>query len=169
MSDWKDVVRKIAPVIGSAIGGPFGGVATKFIADKWLGKSDASEAEIEEAILTASPEQLLQLRQTDNEFRVQMRELGIREEELHQRDRGSARELAKVNMWPQIILSSIYTAGYCLVLYAFATGAVNIADTTRAEFNIVLGVLTAAQAQIMNFWFGSSSGSKDKTVRPQTE
>jgi len=31
-------------------------------------------------------------------------------------------------------------------------------------FGGLLGVLSTAQIQIMNFWFGSSSGSKQKTA-----
>jgi hypothetical protein len=45
------------------------------------------------------------------------------------------------------------------------SGDVEIAANLQSEFNIVLGVMTAAQAQIMQFWFGSSSGSKAKDVR----
>lgn len=161
-ADWKTVVRKIAPTIGTALGGPFAGIAVKFIADKFLQSHDAGEAEIADTILHASPEQLTKLRELDNEFKLEMRRLGVREIELETQDRESARELAKVNMLPHIILSAIYTLAYAGLLYAFAVGSISIAETTRAEFNIVLGVLTAAQAQIMNFWFGSSSGSKQK-------
>jgi hypothetical protein len=43
-----------------------------------------------------------------------------------------------------------------------------VAESINSEFNMVLGVLTAGQVQIMNFWFGSSSGSKDKTSKLKT-
>lgn len=160
--NWKDIVKKVAPTLGTAIGGPFGGIAAKFIASKFLGKDDATEDEIADAIIGSSPEQLVKLRELDSQFKLEMRRLGIREDELAVEDRKSARELARGNMVPHIVLSAIYTAAYGAVLYAFVTGGVDIAEDTRPELNIVLGVLTAAQTQIMNFWFGSSSGSKHK-------
>lgn len=161
--DWKDIVKNIAPIIGGTIGGPFGAVGMKFLAGKLLGDENASEADIEAAIMGASPEVMLQIRQADNEFKTKMAELGFKENELHVKDRDSARELAKVNMKPQVILSVLYTVGYIVVLWVFMSGEVSIAVGIKSEFNMVLGVLTAAQIQIMNFWFGSSAGSKQKT------
>jgi len=35
MFDWKKVVSTVAPVLGTALGGPLAGAATKFIADKF--------------------------------------------------------------------------------------------------------------------------------------
>lgn len=160
--NWKDIVKGVAPVLGGALGGPFGGVAAKVLADKLLGNPNADVKDIEQFILGASPEQLAVLKRLDQQFEKDMAELGFKKEELHVRDRESAREMAKVDMKPQIILSVIYTLGYCLVLYAFMGGDVEILDNTKAEFNMVLGVMTAAQVQILNFWFGSSSGSKEK-------
>ena len=164
--DWKQIVKGIAPVIGGALGGPFGGVAAKVLSEKLLGKPDGTEEELENYIVNANPEQLAELKKIDNDFKVRMRELGFKEEELHVRDRESAREMAKVNMKPQVVLSVLYTLGYIFVLGIFLHGDVTIAASVKAEFNMVLGVLTAAQVQIMNFWFGSSSGSKQKTVVP---
>ena len=36
-------------------------------------------------------------------------------------------------------------------------------QTMTGVFATILGVLTAAIPQILNFWFGSSVGSKEKT------
>jgi hypothetical protein len=93
-----------------------------------------------------------------------MKELNLKEEDLHAKDRASAREFAaKTSITPQITLSMLYTVGYIAVLYMFLKGSVAVADSIKSEFNMILGVLTAGQVQVMNFWFGSSSGSKDKT------
>ena len=162
--DWKDIVKNIAPIIGGTIGGPFGAAGMKFLAGKLLGDESASEQDLADAVMGASPEQLMLIKKADQEFKVKMRELGFKEEELHIRDRDSARNLAATQgMTPHIILSAIYTIGYLAVLGLFLTGEVIIAASIKSEFNMVLGVLTAAQIQIMNFWFGSSSGSKQKT------
>jgi hypothetical protein len=164
--DWKALVKNIAPVLGTALGGPLAGAATKFLAEAWLGKPDATEQELAEAIAGASPEQLVRLRELDNDFKLKMRQLDINVFELEVKDRSSARELAKVDMRPQIWLSVIYTVGYFGCLYMFFAGDVAVPETLKSEFGMVLGVMTAAQIKIMDFWFGSSYGSKTKDAKP---
>ena len=164
--DWKSIVKNIAPVIGGTIGGPFGAIGMKFLAGKLLGNENATEKDIEDAILNASPQLLQELKLADIQFKKDMAELGFKESELAFKDRDSARQLAiSQGTQPQIILSVLYTVGYFILLWQFMTGNVLIPANTKAEFNMVLGVMTAAQVQIMNFWFGSSSGSKDKTTK----
>lgn len=160
--DWKSLVRNVAPTLGAALGGPLAGAATKFLADAFLGNPDANEQDVAAAVLGASPEKLLELKKMDLEFKSKMRELDVDVFKLEISDKQSARDLAKVNMMPHIVLSSIYTVGYFAMLYQFMTGGVEVAEGLKAEFNMILGVMTAAQVKIMEFWLGSSYGSKVK-------
>jgi len=162
--DWKDVIKNIAPVIATGFGGPIAGTATKFLAERFLGDPDATEAELSKAILGATPEQLAQLKIIDNDFAVKMAELKIDVYALEVKDRDSARGLAKVNMRPQIILSMIFIGGYFALVFMLFSGEVKITEDIRDMSNILLGVLTASIPAIMQFWFGSSSGSKDKSA-----
>jgi hypothetical protein len=158
MSDWKEVLSKVAPTMAGALGGPFAGIAANTICSVLTGKSvkQASTEMVQDLIESSDPEALLKLKEADNTFKVQMKKLDVE-------DRKSARDMAvKTSILPQIILSSIYTVGYFWLLFSFINGDVVIAESVKSEFNMVLGVLTAAQIQIMNFWFGSSSGSKEK-------
>jgi len=41
--DWKNVVRSVAPILGNAIGGPFGGAAVSALSNALLGKPEATE------------------------------------------------------------------------------------------------------------------------------
>lgn len=66
---------------------------------------------------------------------------------------------ARTSAWAQVILSVLYTAGYFAMLYVFLTGSVGIPESFKAEFNMVLGFMTAAQAKLMDFWF-KAFGSK---------
>jgi uncharacterized membrane protein YbhN (UPF0104 family) len=168
MASWKEIVRSIAPTLGTALGGPMAGAATKFIADKMLGKENATQDEIQEAILSASPEQLTKLKELDNQFKVNMKNLEIDVYELEYKDRDSARKLFAVNIWPQITLSTVFVLGYFGVLYFLMHGTGDVQSlvnnpTMIGVFTTILGVLTAAIPQILNFWFGSSLGSKEKT------
>ena len=157
---WLETIGKVAPLVATTLGGPLAGMAVKMATDA-LGIENSEKA-LESAVLSGSPEVLFQMKQVESNLKIELRKLGIKEQEIAAGDRSDARSLAKANMLPQIILSTIYTIGYCAVLWQFVTGDVVIPVESSGTFNIVLGVLTAAQTQIMNFWFGSSSGSKSK-------
>ena len=63
--DWKALVRTVAPVIGTALGGPIGNLAAQAISTVFLGTPDGTEDQIAEAVARATPEQLLALRQAN--------------------------------------------------------------------------------------------------------
>lgn len=164
--DWKAVVRTVAPAIGTALGTPVTGMAVKFLADAFLGKPDATEEEVAAAVQGATPDQMLKLKQLDLEFKTKMKQLDIDVFAMEVDDRKSARDLAKVNMVPQVALSVIYSIGYFILLWQFVSGTVVIPLQNKDLLLPLLGVMTAAQVQIMNFWFGSSAGSKTKDFTP---
>lgn len=163
--NWKSALSTIAPMLGTAIGGPFGGMAAS-AALNLLGvepEKGNEEAQLEQAIKGMTPEQAITLKMAEKNWVATMRELDIEEEQLHSEGRKDARKFAtNTSIIPQVILSAIYTIGYFIVMYMFITGDVTVSEGIKSEFNMVLGVMTAAQIQIMNFWFGSSSGSKTK-------
>jgi hypothetical protein len=106
----------------------------------------------------------MKVKEADQAFKTKMRELGIRESELHQKDRASAREMAaKLGMWPQVVLSIIYTAGYFVMLYLLISGDWHPPQNSEELVAGLVGVLTAGVIKVMDFWFGSSVGSKQKT------
>ena len=162
--DWKEVVRNVAPALGHALAGPMAGTAVSYLAEHFLGNPDATEGEVAEAVLSASPDSLLKLKQMDHDFEVQMAKLGVDIYRIKVEDTKSARELAKVNMVPQVLLSALFVSGYCAVLYGMLTGTVVINDGVKSEVTLILGVLTAGVVKILDFWFGSSFGSKEKTA-----
>ena len=126
---------------------------------------DNTESALETAILSGSPDILLKMKEVESNLKIEIKRLDIKQEELHGKDRGSARLLAAKNMLPQVILSVLYTIGYFSVMWQFVTGAILIPTESTTAFNIMLGALTASQHQIMNFCLGSSSGSKHKDFK----
>lgn len=161
--DWKKLVASVAPVLGTALGGPFGGMATKFLAGKLLGDEDAGEEALEQAISGANPDLMFKLKELDKDFKLEMKRIGLEEKQLVVEDRKDARKLFSVDKRPQIILSGIFIGGYFVLVYALITGGFVIDPSQTALVATLIGVLTAGVANIMQFWFGSSSGSKDKT------
>ncbi len=160
---WKDIVASIAPVLGTALGGPFGGMATKFLAGKLVGDENAGEDVIEEMINNANPDLMFKIKELDADFKVEMKRIGLEEKQLVVDDRKDARKLFSVDKKPQIVLSGIFIGGYFILVYALITGGFKIDPSQTALVATLIGVLTAGVSNIMQFWFGSSSGSKDKT------
>lgn len=160
--DWKALVGSVAPVLGTALGGPFGGIAGKMLQQK-LGV-DSEDAVIEQ--LQSNPDALLAVRQLEADFKTKMKELGIKEEQLHQADRESARKLAvDKGIFFQAALTVVFLVGYFALFYIFFEGdPPQLNDWQRGQVGILIGVLTGAIPQLLAFWFGSSKGSKDKTA-----
>lgn len=165
MKNLKKLIAGVAPTLASALGGPFAGSAVKFISQKLLGKDNATEAEVEIALASASPTELGALRKIDNEFKVEMGRQGIDVFALEVDDRKDARALARVNMVPQMILSVLFIGGYFFLVWMLFSGKVVISEELRDMANILIGVMTANIPQIMAFWFGSSHGSKSKGAK----
>lgn len=158
----KSVVGALAPTLGTALLGPFGGLAGKMLQDK-LGV-DSNEAVLQQ--LETNPDALLAVKELEVEFKTRMRELGIKEEQLHAADRDSARDLAKSRgILVQGILTATFVTGYFGLIYVLLTSNLtkDLTDWEKGQLGILIGVLTTALVQMFNFWFGSSKGSKDKT------
>ena len=155
-----DILKGIAPLAASAVGGPFAGAAMSIIA-KTVGVDDDK---VEDFILSASPDQLLELRKAELELDRWREEAGIRVEELAVQDRQSARQLAmEKGILAQVVLSVGYTVGYFSIMFVFVFGGADVAQEELGMINTLIGALGAAQLSILNFWFGSSKGSKDKS------
>ncbi|MDX1351557.1 MAG: hypothetical protein R3254_00995 [Thiomicrorhabdus sp.] len=160
--NWKELVGSVAPTLGAALGGPFGGMAGKWLA----GRLGSTEEDIEEVVLNSDPNLLAQIKELEFDFKKEMAALGIKEEQLHVQDRSDARGMAiKTTLLPQIILSTIFILGFVFVLYLVFTGDVDLNGTMKDVAIFLLGILSAGIAQIMNFFFGSSSGSKEKSAK----
>lgn len=160
--DWKATLGAIAPTLATAIGGPLGGVAVKIASDA-LG-INPDQDEIERALASGDPQVLAQLKKAEHDFKVEMKSLGVELEKVHAGDRGSARSLAKQKGFtPQALISVVFVSGFVGILYLLFFSPVEFNAGQRELASILLGILAAGLNQIMNFWFGSSSGSKEKT------
>ena len=160
---WKDIVRAVAPTLGVALGGPMGGMAAKAISGALLGKDDGTPSEVEAAMAAATPDDLLKLKDADNAFKTKMSELGVDLEEIAASDRADARqrEIKTKDNAPKI-LSTVIVVGFFTTLYTIAF--VDIPEGAEQPVSILLGALTAMLTQVGNYYFGSSAGSKAKTL-----
>lgn len=159
---FKKVVGNVAPLIGTAIGGPFGGLATTLLRDAFGTDDDAA---IEAQLATGNPDALLKLKQAEQAMEAKMRELDIDEQALYVEDTKDARLMAReTGTTPQLVLTALFLAIYAGLIWAFFTVEFELNDWQRGQMGILIGVVTSAVVQIINFWFGSSKGSKEKNA-----
>lgn len=156
-----NLVRTVAPTLASAVGGPLAGMATRAISEALLGKPDGAEAELVEAAAKATPEQLLALKKAEQDFAVRMRELDIDIERLSNEDRASAREReVKTGDWTPRVLAAAVTLGFFGVLFWMI--AYGLPQNGGEAMLVMLGTLGTAWGGIVQYYFGSSAGSREK-------
>jgi hypothetical protein len=164
--DWKKTLATVAPTIARVLGGPLAGVAVS-MATKALGLPEgATEADLEAAVLSGNPDVLVRLREVNTQFEKDMKALDIDLEKVHAGDRDSAREMAKSKgILVQALLTILFCGLFSLIVSQIFTGQEVVHSSMRDIANFLLGTLTGILLQQMNFWFGSSSGSKEKTQK----
>ena len=64
---------------------------------------------------------------------------------------------------PQLLLSTLFICAYAALVYVIVIGDVETSDSTMPVLLIIVGSLTSSMTSVMSFWFGSSSGSKEKS------
>jgi hypothetical protein len=157
-----NLVRTVAPSIATAVGGPLAGMATRAISEALLGKPDGTEDELLEAAKSATPEQLLALKQAEQNFVVRMRELDVDLERIANQDRGSAREREiKTGDYTPKLLAAAVTFGFFGVLFWMI--AYGLPVNGGEAMLVMLGTLGTAWGAIVSYYFGSSAGSREKT------
>ncbi|MBB5519624.1 hypothetical protein [Amphiplicatus metriothermophilus] len=158
----KRAVAGAAPELARALGGPLAGAAVETIAKALFGEKDAGEADIEKALQRASPEQRAALRRAELEFRAALRTAAVEEARIAADDRADARarERAMRDRAPAA-LGGLIIGGFFIVLAAMI--AQRLPPGAETEFSIMLGALATMTAAVVNYYFGSSAGSKEKT------
>jgi len=162
--NWRALVGVVAPTLGTALGGPLGGMAGAVIAKAVMGKEQATEAELSTALANATPDQLLALKKADQDFATQMKSLDVDIFKLETADVQSARSLFAINVWPQSILSGLFVGGYFAILGIVVSGHVTIPVEIKDMATVLIGVMSASVTAIMSYWFGSSFGSREKSA-----
>lgn len=163
--DFVSVIKTVAPWIGTALGGPLGGLAIE-AATQALGVSEKTAEGLKNAIAGVSAEQMLALKKADQDFAVRMQELGFKNmadiAAIEAGDRASARDMQKTNRSRiPALLSTIVTVGFFGLLGGMMSGWFKPSD--NQALLILIGALSSGWGMVMSFWFGTSHGSQTKT------
>lgn len=156
MNDLLNILKSVAPGLATAVAGPLGGAAVSAIASR-LGVENTVE-EVARAIAG------------DPEAAQKLAEIDLKQFELENQDRASAREMqiAALNQddWLAKNFIYIFTSAwsiFAMVYFAFVTFG-TVAESGIRMADTILGVLIGTVLTgFFNFFFGSSKGSKDKT------
>lgn len=154
-------LKTLAPLLGTALGGPLGGAAAAFIADK-LGLEDKTIETVAGVLNSGkmTPEQLASIKLAEIDFQKFLKENDIKLEEVAAGDRNSAREMNKITKSPvPAVLTMLITAGFFGVL---AWMLYNPIAADSPPLLIMLGQLGTAWGVACAFWFGTTSGSAQK-------
>jgi hypothetical protein len=181
MSGLRNILKTLAPTLAAALGGPLAGVATKFIADRLGGGDAPKDTHLESYIeqLLGNAENLHKLKEIDQQFKQEMQKLNVDVFSLEVQDRQSARELAQKSIWIQGTASIAFLTAYfgILIWVFYAEISPDIqpgmykndqgefvaqSESLMDVFQVLLGVLTAGVAQILNFWFGGLFGRREQ-------
>jgi hypothetical protein len=165
---FKEILKNVAPSLGAAIGGPYGVIAGKLLAGALGEKEPSNEKALDTLVQKAisDPALVMKLKEAEQAFDLKMEELGVDVYKTEVDDRKNARDMAKLNMWPQIALTIVFIIGYFWLLYVFlTTDTSGISEWQKGIVGTLLGILTAAIPQILAFWLGSSHGSQKKDAR----
>jgi hypothetical protein len=154
----KGIIGGVAPVLGGALGGPLGASAAVAISNA-LGLNSSDPDVIESTVSNLSPDQKLALKKADNDFTIQVKQLGLSGLQAVYADRANARSmqdkdtyfLRKVSLW--------MTFGLVLVITASEIGlaAFDLLNSTEiAIISSTQGVLLAKFSTVIDFLFGDA-------------
>jgi len=140
-------------VAGAVLSELPGGKIIREVSRQVLGREDAPEAVLADALRNPTPEAMQALRALEAEYTARLR--------VEAEDRADARRAAQGELFP-VILASAIILGFFGVLAAMMF--VEPPEGVREVLLTLTGLLGGAVSSVVAFYFGSSSGSKAKTA-----
>lgn len=171
-----DVLKGIAPTAATLIGGPFAGLAVKFLGPV-LGLSGDATASTENAVkaigdaLTKGQltgDQIVALKAAEQDLTkhladngIKLEELAVQREQIAAADRDSARRREiETKDRTTSVLAAFVTIGFFGVLgFMLFNGK---PQTGGDALLVMLGSLGTAWTAIISYYYGSSAGSQNK-------
>lgn len=175
-TDWKIILKSIAPSLSAAMGGPMVGLAVKTLGEILLPQAERDEkidmpqlGQRLLEVLNAPPEEsqarLLALKKADRQFAIKMRTLDIDLEKLAGRDRADARnrQIMTGDIMPQILGGAVLFGFFITVAFVLQGGLRGVQADALTLIGTLIGYVSAKADQVIAYFFGSSSSSREKT------
>ena len=152
----KGVIGAVAPTLGTALAGPLGGTAAQAISAVLGCKNDVKS--ISTAMQTATPEQLVAIKEAELEFEAKMAQMEVDIFALETADVQDARKAHKGDWTPRIfgLFSLVGFLGYIFLVTVQPPDA-----NSDTIVSLVLGYLGGLVSGISSFYFGASHAKED--------
>jgi hypothetical protein len=163
------VLKTVAPTIADTLAGPFAPLVDPVVR-ALFGTTDAKQ--VSAALLNATPEQLLALKQADNEHAEQLIKLGIDRDKLAFDDTASARAMQIATKDPNVArLAWLIIGGFLFISLAQLIAMMGWAEEVNKIppqgwllIGNISGYLANEAKQAAAFYFGSTAASQAKDV-----
>ena len=162
MDFWKDAkltLATVAPMLASAVGGPLAGAATTAIVNALGLAPDTTQEQAATAVVGATADQLIALRNADHDFAAKMKQLEIDAAKLTYDDKANARgrEIAVKDRTPAVLAAAL-TVGYfgflsLLMFHVLPAGSEEVLKQ-------VISALTTGYTLMLAYYYGSSNPTK---------
>lgn len=158
-----DLLKTIAPLLGTALGGPLGGAAASFIAGK-LGMSETTVEAVTDVLCSGkmTPDQIANVKLAELDFKKFLETNKIDVMKIDAADRADARKReADTGDHTTPRLLALF-AVLCFIGLVFGVmRGVDVAVGMKDTFLILIGAAIAVFKDVYGYYFGSSSGSRE--------
>ena len=162
--DWKGLVGTVAPTLATALGGPMAGMATKAVASALGLNPDSAtlERDVEGRLGRADHQDLVSLKQANTDFEIRMAELGVEEQELHQKGMANARDAHK-DSWEPFVIFCVMTIISATGFWFVVENITDLGDTTKGMLLPLFGAVVYKWLDCIAFFVGTTKSSARKT------
>jgi hypothetical protein len=162
---WKTMVSHTAPLLGSLLSSFLEPLARQLLCKTLLGNERASNADIEEMLVSPTLDQVIMLRQIEAELQSQLALL-LTKNNLIQNAVHKRAHLPEIRTQDKIpaLLALLLTFGFFGVL--FSVMYIRIENDAIHVVDIMLGVLGTAWISCISYYFGSSYSSRLRNQTP---
>lgn len=163
--NWLDTLKAIAPTVATALAGPLAGEAVMTIGGL-MGMSQPTQDKIKKLIegQQLTSDQVFLLKEMEAKYQENERDRGFRYAELEFNDRDSARKANTSGGVQESLL--VFSAGIVLTVLISELLVLWLGIPHGIPELIVgriLGFMDGMALQMLNYWYGTSSGSVKKT------
>ena len=152
MPDWIKTIASFAPGLATALGGPLAGLAAT-MATRALGLADGDADGLQQAVMSGDPEILLKLKQADQDFQIQLKNLDVDITRIEAADRDSARQREAVtgDSWTPRILAATVVGGWIGISFFIMQNGLAGEMVVR-----LAATVDTALILVLSYYFGAS-------------
>ena len=155
----KNILGNIGCNLLSSTVPPFGAMASNILRKTLKLDDTATEDDIRASLESATPEQIIALKQAENTFKIDLKKAGIDVKRLENEDTANAR---KMQMLTKSKMPSLLALFVFAIFGLVSFQVFNIKTDLTMSQSTILAVLQNILMVIVGFYFGSSSSSQNK-------